>query len=77
MGAKIAKSTDAASSEADFWDLNDLIYIGDMEWTHKGYEGDEYMTDIESRESDEFYYKYEFVALTKKTNCADTSTRSQ
>lgn len=37
-----------------------------MEWTHTRYEGYECMADIKARETDEFYYKYGFLALTEK-----------
>lgn len=37
-----------------------------MEWTHTRYEGYECMADIKARETDEFYYKYGFLALTGK-----------
>jgi hypothetical protein len=72
LGAQFAKKTDSASCEADFWNRKDLVYIGDLEWTLAGYEGYEYIADIEAREPNGFHYKYGFIALTEQGQLAQT-----
>jgi hypothetical protein len=72
LGARFAKNSDAASSEADFWKRNDLVYIGDIQWAQAGYEGYEYIADIEARSSGGFHYIYGFVALTGQAQVAQT-----
>ena len=72
LGAQFAKKTDSASSEADFWNRKDLVYIGDIEWTQAGYEGYEYIADIEARTPNGFHYIYGFIALTEQGQLAQT-----
>ena len=72
LGAEFDKSSDAPSSDAYFWSRNDLVYIGDFEWAQAGYEGYEYIADIEARGSNGFHYIYGFVALAGETQVAQT-----
>jgi len=72
LAAKFTESSGAQSIEAYFWNRNDLVYIGDFEWAQAGYEGCEYIADIEARGSGGFHYIYGFVALKGQTQVAQT-----
>lgn len=72
LGEQHAKKADSASNEADFWNREDLVYIGDIEWTLAGYEGYEYIADIEARAPNGFHYIYGFIAITEQGQLAQT-----
>lgn len=65
-------SAEATSAEATFWLRDDLIFVGDLDWTQAGYEGYEYIADIQQRQSGGFTYIYALVALADASHVAQT-----
>jgi hypothetical protein len=61
----------AKPEEASFWSRQDLIYLGDLQWTQWPGEGYEYIADLRAQGEKGFHYRYGLVGL------ADPSTVGQ